>query len=110
MCHKSSVVGPLIDDFTLTGRRHLPVMQLLIRCRADVGVTDAAKQTALHLAAKAGREKQVRELIVHGKARMNQRDVCGQTALHLAAVHDVTGMTKSDVVCFCYKFTSPLMQ
>jgi len=77
----------------ITGKRHLAlsVMQLLIRCRADVNVTDAGNQTPLHLAAKSGRVAQVRELIVHGKARLNQRDTSGQTPLHLAALHDVTG-------------------
>jgi hypothetical protein len=83
-------------------------MQLLMRCRPDVGVADAAKQTALHLAAKAGRVQQVHELIVHGKARLNQRDVSGQTALHLAAVYDVTGKNLPSFVeaQFCWRFNA----
>jgi ankyrin repeat protein len=66
-------------------------MQLLIRCRADVGLADAGSQTALHVASKSGRPELVRQLLVHGKAHVNRQDNGGNTPLHLAAKYDFSG-------------------
>lgn len=73
-------------------REHIPVIKELLshsRFRASNAV-DHASQTALHMAAAAGKPKSVEMLIQRQTSFTAQdaKDVEGRTALHLAARHD----------------------
>ena len=62
---------------------HYSPVGIFVSHRANVNITNDYGQTALHLAAKHGREDYI-HILVSAKADPNIQDVWGQTALHVA--------------------------
>lgn len=89
------------------GARHLAIVQWLLEQGADMEVTDNDHRTALHEAARAGRQELAQCLVEHG-ANTKVKDRFGWTPLEFARQEDDPDQDLQDTIKYLESVEHPL--